>query len=627
MHSFYYGLEEPTRETCCLAFDPFDRYGCLKNEFKEHPTKKVSGIWNAEFGRGDLLLIVCLHVKKPYRHQGLERKLVLAILEKARAKFKRFFAVTAPGWLNPEVSKETQGGTDEQVKAVQFQYTDIAEDFFRSLGSRLNPCLLEHRNDTGETAQEALELLEIFRTQREYGLARIDHVSDKFTGFSENSVACLIRLKWLHNPQSEILCLKYGCTCGRYIGGFSASACDSHSETRQRCFTTPSAIPPRPSQEKVLFNLTERLRFVPDHVRANLKTNKSMRQSFTNLFLHFTTCVKKNNNLVIPNKPNFLQTLRDASEWPPHSCNYLRRDGAIYLAASSLSENAMIDSLKNLAGTGGMFFLFPGEEEMEDFGGLRPERGSLLNCRNDHEFGFVSAMCGYKKVSLNWYVDPFTRAEIEPDKSQGGCAMHVPRNVQEAITKSKSKPASRSLKRKATEAIGPSDEDSSDEDLKVPTQYPQTDGDSVKESLPSYSRVADPAKTPGWWWNHGVPLSRRIVKSGMCTIPRFFLCKASHIRKPDLFHCFQVEEGSAGMIGHFRKHHRATFNREAAARAEEVAGCQSRPQGRLDLLNILDTSDPVQQEIYNKFIAALDLELLKGTFFHELSLTIHSSAS
>lgn len=30
-------------------------------------------------------------------------------------------------------------------------------------------------------------------------------------------------------------------------------------------------------------------------------------------------------------------------------------------------------------------------------------------CRNDHEFGFVSGMCGYKRVSKILYVDLFGR--------------------------------------------------------------------------------------------------------------------------------------------------------------------------------------------------------------------------
>lgn len=38
---FWFAMEEPTEETCSLAFDLFDRYGRLKPEFKVHPVKKA----------------------------------------------------------------------------------------------------------------------------------------------------------------------------------------------------------------------------------------------------------------------------------------------------------------------------------------------------------------------------------------------------------------------------------------------------------------------------------------------------------------------------------------------------------------------------------------------------------
>jgi hypothetical protein len=55
--TFYDDMERPSRDTSMLAFELFDRYGRLKNEFKEHPIRKGSSVWNKELDSGDLLLI------------------------------------------------------------------------------------------------------------------------------------------------------------------------------------------------------------------------------------------------------------------------------------------------------------------------------------------------------------------------------------------------------------------------------------------------------------------------------------------------------------------------------------------------------------------------------------------
>lgn len=87
----------------------------------------------------------------------------------------------------------------------------------------VNPQLITCWNSKGETPREALEMrLEKERTMR--GNDRffvIEHVSDNFKGFSEDSIKCLIRLRGLVNISDlEKLRLKYGCTCGRCISGF-----------------------------------------------------------------------------------------------------------------------------------------------------------------------------------------------------------------------------------------------------------------------------------------------------------------------------------------------------------------------------------------------------------------------
>lgn len=43
--TFWDDMEEPEDETSELAFELFDRFGCLQPQFKEYPVKRGSGVW------------------------------------------------------------------------------------------------------------------------------------------------------------------------------------------------------------------------------------------------------------------------------------------------------------------------------------------------------------------------------------------------------------------------------------------------------------------------------------------------------------------------------------------------------------------------------------------------------
>jgi GNAT superfamily N-acetyltransferase len=488
--SFYADMEEPTRDTAELAFDLFDRYGRLRQEFKEHPIKKGSGIWQKEIDQGDLLLFERVSIQKPYRRRGLGRRVVDAMLETTRRKSPRFFAFVSPGYLTRELDEEVEGLQDEEARIVAERHIKIALTFWRSLGFRRvgssswlalpskkdHPCyelsssndydlpeppqlipqpemkplldglitmncqnwiemaekisqnisaqdphwlatdangntilhlaavtsksecvkwilskapemLRNIRNHAGETALEALEFhLESERTKR--GLfTRMFPVSDLFEGFREESVMCLIKLKSLVDvTESEKTRLKYGCTCGECLSGFLSRrmrlAIQCQADIHHDLFN--STID-EGNGEHFVQEFEEDLKFVQDYVRENLKTNKSMRQGFANICLHFATCTQKDNILGVPTEPNVLLALRDANEWPPASKNFLQRGGTVYSVGSMLFEAAM--SQDWLAGDG---------EFLEVYG---DEILKLPECRNDHEFGFVRAMCGYKRVN------------------------------------------------------------------------------------------------------------------------------------------------------------------------------------------------------------------------------------
>jgi len=56
-------------------------------------------------------------------------------------------------------------------------------------------------------------------------------------------------------------------------------------------------------------------------VRNNLQTNKSMRQGFSNMFDHVAKCLRAKQ---VPDGPNVLQMMRNYSEWPPVTKNFLK---------------------------------------------------------------------------------------------------------------------------------------------------------------------------------------------------------------------------------------------------------------------------------------------------------------
>jgi hypothetical protein len=180
--------------------------------------------------------------------------------------------------------------------------------------------------------------------------------------------------------------LKYGCTCGECLTGFLSPrmrrAIQFQAEVKYDIinFTIDEE-----NGEDFVEDNEEELKFVHDDVRENLKTNKSMRQGFANICLHFATCTEKDNIWGVPTEANVLLALRNANEWPPASKNFLQMGGTIYSVGSMLFEAAMDQDW--LAGDG---------EFLEAF---RDEILKLPECRNDHEFGFVSVMCGYKMVN------------------------------------------------------------------------------------------------------------------------------------------------------------------------------------------------------------------------------------
>jgi len=130
------------------------------------------------------------------------------------------------------------------------------------------------------------------------------------------------------------------------------------------------------------------LEYLPTKVLNNLKTNKSMRQGFSNLWGHVATCLRK---AKVPDETHVLDVVEDEGEWPPHTRNFFQRGGTVEAVFLAICKNAM--SQDEWTGDGSYQEMF--EEDI----------ANLPRCRNDHEFGYVSGKCGYRRISVRSNVD------------------------------------------------------------------------------------------------------------------------------------------------------------------------------------------------------------------------------
>lgn len=243
-------------------------------------------------------------------------------------------------------------------------------------GVELSSC----RNYAGETPLEALEtVLEADRVKRRIQ-ARYFPVSDQFEGHQVESIACLMLLRGMSNTSDlDIRRFGYGCTCGECIGGFMsprttfALLCQAgilHDQLNADVAELPGPL--RCEGKDRYFKLMR------PYVRANLFTNKSLRQGFTDLFAYIASCLRSKQALTTE---NVLAALGPPSGWPRCTKDFLQRGGSVASAILLVFDFAMDQD--EMVGNGGHQDVF--REDIE----------KLKECRNDHEWGFVRRLCGF----------------------------------------------------------------------------------------------------------------------------------------------------------------------------------------------------------------------------------------
>jgi GNAT superfamily N-acetyltransferase len=291
------------------------------------------------------------------------------------------------------MSKDKHGNTVLHLTASVFDVACVEWALKQDFGARL----LEMRNNRGETPLELVQFkLEKLRTQKVVNQLTIP-VSDQFEGHDNNAIRCLVLLKGLGSVKSLIELqgqdalrrIARGCTCGQCLKGFLSPRM-SHALISQAQIGHDMM-----NDDPHVFlgldwvdNWEHYLGYLPSRVLDNLRTNKSMRQGFANLWLHVATCLEKG---AVPNTSNVLKVVESAGEWPPATRNFLQRGGTVESVFLAICRDAMQQD--EWTGDG------------EHLGIFSEEIAKLPECRNDHEFGYVSGMCGYRRICLRTTVD------------------------------------------------------------------------------------------------------------------------------------------------------------------------------------------------------------------------------
>jgi hypothetical protein len=82
---FWERMEEPSEETCDVAFYVFDRYRVVKTKYKGYLVQRGTGVQGNELDHGPLVLVKKLYVVAlELRRKGLGQKVVSLLLEKAK---------------------------------------------------------------------------------------------------------------------------------------------------------------------------------------------------------------------------------------------------------------------------------------------------------------------------------------------------------------------------------------------------------------------------------------------------------------------------------------------------------------------------------------------------------------
>lgn len=261
------------------------------------------------------------------------------------------------------------------------------------------PSLADVRNADALTPLEYFrKRLDEKRTRLNHGLLTVD-ISDTFSGFPKKAVQCLNLLtvteycdltslgpdkikeaiaatdaQVLATPEfatvRNTLRLRFGCSCGTCIGGFlSPRMCYQLQDCGALAYNMIQDLIEDPVWGSEMLQ-----EYIPSSLLTRLVADKLLFSKFENMLFEMLICFEKGR---IPYK-------HDMRPGPP----FAQRDGMLQAAGNLFFQ--VTKSFDKLIGEGALLWDFSDEiDEQEE---------QLPECRNDHEFALVSAMCGWERV-------------------------------------------------------------------------------------------------------------------------------------------------------------------------------------------------------------------------------------
>ncbi|KAL2194688.1 hypothetical protein P885DRAFT_42431 [Corynascus similis CBS 632.67] len=238
--------------------------------------------------------------------------------------------------------------------------------------------LSSRRNHEGYTPLEALEArLEDQRVQEPFGWSRRKFIADKFDGYDDNSVLCLLILQGHETPTAEQReKARFGCTCGNCLAGFLSPR--MLKNLRAQADVTHdyllSLVPPGRSDWYEEFR--DMLVYLPDTIRSQLRHKKVLQTAFVELVGAVAKCLADNS---IPRKENVTKYLQESHIRPQIEKYYFSSGGTVAAVVNVIIDRARDQDIE----VGESLLEMDAEEWFE----------GVVKCRNDQEYEFVRRHC------------------------------------------------------------------------------------------------------------------------------------------------------------------------------------------------------------------------------------------
>ncbi|EHL00977.1 hypothetical protein M7I_3095 [Glarea lozoyensis 74030] len=378
-----------------IGFELFDRYGRLKKESKDHPIQKGTGVWGPELDIGSFFVIEQILIDKEWRRKALGTKIGTYLVEKSRTGSRDSqYSLAVPGWLNRDIESHTRGKTKSEQREIRYHKSHPARAILPA--DDFDPTEEEPDNDEGPECEDAAEWgadekrkswrLELLKDRLPFHHAIITlpdseawksdenpadewAKADRYSNNVLHIAACELKIqtvRWLisDSGKGQILSL------ARNVKGYTPiEQLESELETKRT----------RRTHGMMTVDISDNFSgFAPEATSCLAALRSSGNLSRIQLARLKFGCTCGSNRP--PTLLNLVHEFMDASEWPPHTKNFLGRGGEPESVLRIIFENAVDQD--EWTGDG---------EHMEVF---RDKVMAFPECRNDHEFGFVALACG-----------------------------------------------------------------------------------------------------------------------------------------------------------------------------------------------------------------------------------------